>query len=101
MQPRFSEIIWGRTAWMAFRAPPRFTPRYRSHSSSVMSWNRHWPATPALFTSSSTGPRVSAAARTISFTAARSETSARKAMAMRPSPRRRSTSSSAACRCSM
>ena len=37
MQPRFSEIMWGRAALTVFRAPLRFTARYRSHISSVVS----------------------------------------------------------------
>ena len=37
MQPRFSESMWGSTAWMVFLAPVRFTASVRSQVASSVS----------------------------------------------------------------
>ena len=68
MQPACSWSIWGSTAWMAWKAPSTLTEKYRRHSWSVMSWNKAWPATPALFTSRDTGPKDSSTCRTMALT---------------------------------
>ena len=84
MHPACSWSIWGSTACMVWNAPSTFTAKYRRHRASVISWNSACPATPALFTSSDTGPSSPSTRRTISFTCTRCATSACTAMARPP-----------------
>ena len=95
MRPQRRARMPGSTARAHRKAPFRFTASVRSNSSSVSSSRSRGIATPALLTSTSTGPSSPSAERTISTTARVSDTSAAMARARRPFARTASAVSSA------